>query len=188
VKQPNQEAPLRRSAFHRARVKTQDRTCVAEYFSIVASHGGADARADRGCGVSVTNFCARSCQIHVFTQVRRETGGKERVQVPYDEGRANHIGPESCVSDREVWGEALTGEAVGQVLSHVTKQVRDADAFCVAEGNTVGCAIASATPVPRGRRPWHVAETSCTGTGRSHDWSRPSWPWSALGRPEGRSQ
>jgi hypothetical protein len=42
------------------------------------------------------------------------------------------------VSDREVWGEALTGEAVGQVLSHVTKPVRDADAFCVAEGNMGG--------------------------------------------------
>ena len=49
--------------------------------------------------------------------MRRETSRKERVQVPYDEGRASHIGPESCVSDREVWGEALTGEAVGQVLS-----------------------------------------------------------------------
>jgi hypothetical protein len=31
-------------------------------------------------------------------------------------GRANPIGPESCVSDREVWGEALTGESMGQVL------------------------------------------------------------------------
>jgi len=55
-----------------------------------------------------------------MTQVRRETGRKERVQVPYDEGRASHIGLESCVSDREVWGEALTGETMGQVLSHVT--------------------------------------------------------------------
>jgi hypothetical protein len=84
----------------------------------------------------------------VFTQVRRETGRKERVQVPYDEGRANHIGPESCVSDREVWGEALTGEAMGQVFSHVTKLVRDADAFCVAEGNTEG----APSPVPRRSR------------------------------------
>jgi hypothetical protein len=28
------------------------------------------------------------------------------VRIPYDEGRASHIGPESCVSRREVWGEA----------------------------------------------------------------------------------
>jgi hypothetical protein len=84
-------------------------------------------------------YCTAAVDDLVFTRVRRETGGKERVQVPYDEGRANHIGPESCVSDREVWGEALTGEVLGQVLSHVTKPVRDADAFCVAEGNMVGC-------------------------------------------------
>jgi hypothetical protein len=65
-------------------------------------------------------------------------------------GRANRIGPESCVSRREVWGEALTEVSVGRVLSHVTKTVRDADAFCVAEGKMVGSAIASALPVPRG--------------------------------------
>jgi hypothetical protein len=119
--------------------------------------------------------------------VRRETGGKQRVQVPYDEGRANHIGPESCVSDREVRGEALTGEAMGQVLSHVTKIVRDADAFRVAEGNTAGCAIAGARPVPRGLRPWHVADTSRAGTGRSHGWPSEKGR-SAPGRPEGQSR
>jgi hypothetical protein len=123
----------------------------------------------------------------VFTRVRRETGRKERVQVPYDEGGASHIGPESCVSDCEVWGEALTGEAMGQVLSHVTKLVRDADAVCVAEGNTEGCVIASAPPVPRGQRPWHVADTFCTGTGRSHGWP-PQKGRSATGRPESRSR
>jgi hypothetical protein len=32
-------------------------------------------------------------------------------------GRASQIGPESCVSGREVWDEALTGELEGQVLS-----------------------------------------------------------------------
>ena len=72
------------------------------------------------------------------------------MQVPYDEGRANHIGRASCATVGEGWGEALTADPVGQPLSHVTNTVRDADAFCVAEGNTVGCAIASALPVPRG--------------------------------------
>ena len=109
------------------------------------------------------------------------------MRVPYDEGRANHIGPESCVSHREMWGEALTGETVGQVLSHVTKTVRDADAFRAAEGNTVGCAIASALLAPRGLRPWHVVETSCTGTGRSHGWPSEGG-WSVSGRPEGQSR
>jgi hypothetical protein len=89
------------------------------------------------------------------------------VRVPYDEGRASHIGPESCVSDREVWGEAFTGEAMGRVLSHARKPARDADAVRVAEGNTEGCAIGIASPVPRGQRPWYVASTFGTGTGRS---------------------
>jgi hypothetical protein len=39
------------------------------------------------------------------------------VQVPYDEGVAIHIGPESCAVAREGLGEALTGERIGQPLS-----------------------------------------------------------------------
>jgi hypothetical protein len=39
------------------------------------------------------------------------------VQVPYDEGVAIHIGPESCAGAREGFGEALTGERIGQPLS-----------------------------------------------------------------------
>jgi hypothetical protein len=51
---------------------------------------------------------------------------------------------------------------VGQVLSHVTRTVRDADAFWVAEGSAVGCAIASALLVPCDLRPWHAGGT-CFG-------------------------
>jgi hypothetical protein len=102
-------------------------------------------------------------------------------------GIANHIGPESCVSHREVWREALTGVSAGQVLSRERKTVRDADTFCDVEGSTAGRVIASARLVPRGLRPWHVGETSCPGTGRSH--ARPPRKGRpALGRPEGRSQ
>jgi hypothetical protein len=86
-----------------------------------------------------------------------------------------------------VWGEALTGVSAGQVLSHVTNTVRDADTLRVVEGSTVGCAIASAPPVPRGLRPWHAGETSCSGTGRSHGWP-PEKGWSVSGRLEGRSR
>jgi RNA-directed DNA polymerase len=39
------------------------------------------------------------------------------MKVPYDEGLASHIGPESCTGDREGAGEALTGESAGRVLS-----------------------------------------------------------------------
>jgi hypothetical protein len=102
------------------------------------------------------------------------------------QGRAKHIGPESCVSRREVWGEASTGVSVGQVLSHPTKTVRDADAFCGAEGSTVGRAIASVLLIRRGLGPWHAGETSCSGTERSHGWP-PEEGRPASGMPEGRS-
>ena len=59
------------------------------------------------------------------------------MRVPYDEGLASHIGPESCVGDREGAGEALTGESAGRVLSRERR-------FCfgvptvstITEGNT----------------------------------------------------
>lgn len=120
--------------------------------------------------------------------MRRETGRRRGCKSLTMKGRANHIGPESCVSRREVWGEALTGAAVGQVLSRESSVVRDADTVDGVEGSTGGRAIASALPVPRGLRPWHGVETSCPGTGRSHAWPVPEGHWSALGRPEGRSQ
>jgi transposase len=47
---------------------------------------------------------------------RRETDERQRVQVPYDEGVANHIGPESCAAAREGIGEALTGDRIGQAI------------------------------------------------------------------------
>jgi len=39
------------------------------------------------------------------------------MKVPYDEGIASHIGPESCTGDRKGAGEALTRESAGRVLS-----------------------------------------------------------------------
>ena len=78
------------------------------------------------------------------------------MQVHYDEGVANHIGPEPCAGIREGVGEALTGERIGQPLSRERVIIPGADAVLVAEGNTDGRAIASARTTRRGRRPWHV--------------------------------
>ena len=47
--------------------------------------------------------------------------------VHYDEGIANHIGPEPCVVGREAGGEASAGVRVGQPLSR-ERINRDADA------------------------------------------------------------
>ena len=88
------------------------------------------------------------------------------MQVLYDEGVAIHIGPESCVANQrvgapraspmvEVRCEALTGDRAGQPLSR-ERVNRGADAVQTSEGNTVGRAMASAQPTPRGRRTWHA--------------------------------
>jgi hypothetical protein len=60
------------------------------------------------------------------------------VQVPYDEGVANHIGPESCAVAREGHGEALTGECIGQPLSREKSLILGADAVHKVEGNMSG--------------------------------------------------
>jgi hypothetical protein len=78
------------------------------------------------------------------------------VKVHYDEGLANHIGPEPCVGVREHVGEASAGERIGQPLSRETVLIPGADAVCLSEGEMDGRAIASARPTRRGLRPWHV--------------------------------
>jgi hypothetical protein len=98
----------------------------------------------------------RKFNFRVFTQVRRETGKEQRVQVPYDEGIANRIGPEPCAGIREDVGEASAGERAGQPSSRDRKLIPGADAVCVAEGNTSKSANASAWTTRRGRRTWHA--------------------------------
>jgi hypothetical protein len=49
-------------------VKTQDRTCAAEYFTIVASHRRDGVRADKGCGTFVAVSFAQLSLIRVITQ------------------------------------------------------------------------------------------------------------------------
>ena len=78
------------------------------------------------------------------------------MEVHCDEGVAIHIGPEPCVAVREDGSEASAGECIGQPLSRVSNTSRGADAVRRAEGNTVWHAIASATTLRRGQRPWHV--------------------------------
>ena len=78
------------------------------------------------------------------------------MRVPYGEGVANHTDPLSCVGHREVSGEALAGESIGQPLSRESRFTRDADAVLGAKGNMDGRDSARSEPIPRGQRPWHV--------------------------------
>ena len=78
------------------------------------------------------------------------------MQVRYDEGIANHIGPEPCAGFREDVGEASAGDRIGQPLSREIDVILGADAVPLAEGNMDGRVSASARPAQRGLRPWHV--------------------------------
>ena len=78
--------------------------------------------------------------------------------VPHSEGVANHTDPLSCVGHREVSGEALAGESIGQPLSRESRFTRDADAVLGAEGNMDGRDSARSGPIPRGQRPWVVRD------------------------------
>ena len=110
------------------------------------------------------------------------------MEVSHDEGVASHIGPESCVAGREVWGEALTGERAGRPLSRDSFYIGVPTPLRGAEGNTDGRASASARPAPRGQRPRHARTLLAREPGDlPFDRQRPDQR-SASGRPEGRSR
>jgi len=50
-----------------------------------------------------------------FAQICQETGKEQEVEVLYDEGIANHIGPKPCGGLREETDEKLVGARVGGV-------------------------------------------------------------------------
>jgi hypothetical protein len=110
------------------------------------------------------------------------------VQVSYSEGLADHTGPESCVVDGDVQGEALTGERVGWVLSRERWFIRGADGVGLPEGNMGGCVMRAAV------RPCVVEDPSMHGRSLSGNrevsalTAAPVVLRPALGRPEGRSR
>jgi hypothetical protein len=71
------------------------------------------------------------------------------------------------------WSEALTGAHAGRVSSCETIATGVPTSFCMAEGNTGGCASASIRRTARSLRPQACMETPRARTGRSH--RRPSW-------------
>jgi RNA-directed DNA polymerase len=109
------------------------------------------------------------------------------VKVHYGEELANHTGPESCVSRREVTDEASTGVRAGQPLSGENRVVRSADALVVAESNTGRREIASAYPAPRRLRPWHAPKFLAREPGELQHY--PGMPsWDRFGKTKGRSR
>ena len=108
------------------------------------------------------------------------------MEVSHDEGLASHIDPAPCVGGCEAVDEASAGESIGQPLSRESFNW-DADAVDPAEGNTDVRVIASAFPVPRGPRPWHVSTFLAWKPG---DLADGPWigPWARIGKATSRSR
>ena len=75
------------------------------------------------------------------------------MKVPYDEGVASHVGPESCVDDRKVGGEALTGEVRAGLLSLENLILRSADVVMTGGRQQRMSRHARGIRTPRGLRP-----------------------------------
>ena len=111
------------------------------------------------------------------------------MKVPHNKEVAIHVAPESCVSHREVWGEALTGARIGQPSSHDRNLIPGADAVTHAEGNTAGRTIASAPTTRRGLRPWHVRTLLAREPGDlQSDRRRLYQPTARIGKARSRSR
>jgi hypothetical protein len=82
------------------------------------------------------------------------------VEVHYDEGVANRIGPEPCVGARDGIGEASAGKCIGQPLNRESANIPGADPVPLAEGNTDGRVMDAALRRHghgRACRDWRVA-------------------------------
>ena len=92
------------------------------------------------------------------------------MKVPYDEGLAAHIGPESCVYPRKGISEALTGGVRAGLLSCERFRFRVPTSFTRADGNIRGIVMARCGWTLRGQRTCARIQVFRTGTGRSHVW------------------
>ena len=110
------------------------------------------------------------------------------MKVHYDEGIANHIGPEPCVDVCKGGSEASVGERIGQPLSHEKSKPRAADALRRVEGNRTACDIASTMVPRRGLRPWHVRTLPVREPGGPRFGRRPTVEAVRIGKARSRSR
>jgi len=84
---------------------------------------------------------------------------------PYDEGLANHIGPESCGGGSNGTAEALTGVRAGQVLSREMLFISG----CRRNGSVgrqyLSCRYGETRQDPARSKTLARTETLCTGPG-----------------------
>lgn len=101
----------------------------------------------------------------------------------YRKGLASHPDLESCMTSRKAAIEALTEAHAGRVLSCEIIATGVPTSFRMAEGNTDGCAIASARRTPRSLRPQACMETPRARTGRPHRCPPRNMRWAGWRRP-----
>ena len=87
---------------------------------------------------------------------------------PYDEGVANHIGPESCGDDSNGMAEALTGVRAGQVLSREMLAYSRVPTEWVSRKAIPIVSLSRDTEDSARSKTLARTETHCTGTGRSY--------------------
>ncbi|MDY6911908.1 MAG: hypothetical protein SVM79_06110 [Chloroflexota bacterium] len=109
------------------------------------------------------------------------------MKVPNGKGIANHTGPESCVADRKVRGEALTRVRAGWAIEPRNQgSIEVPTFFCPAEGNTDAIVIAREYWASRGRRTHACTHAPRTGPGRSY--ALPPALAERVGKSKDRSQ
>jgi len=103
----------------------------------------------------------------------------------HDEGSASHIGPESCVGDCEVVGEALTGVHAGRVSSCETKSTGTPTSLSEAEGHTTGIDSGEMPAGPAQSQTPKTASGGCCMRGNSPHGNRETSgpPVGSLGQP-----
>jgi len=85
------------------------------------------------------------------------------VRVHYDEGVANHIGPEPCAGN----GEASVGECIGQPLSRERPSFRTPTPFCWRKAIRVGATARALICPGVVEEPGMCRRSLSLGTGRA---------------------
>jgi len=87
----------------------------------------------------------------------------------YNEGVANHIGPESCLDDPRGRGKALTGESAGGLMSSEITSFQRQTSWAVRECNMVSCGNRERPTALAESKNLACVDTLRAGIGRSRE-------------------
>ena len=110
------------------------------------------------------------------------------MKVHYDEGVANHIGPEPCAVVRKVGSEASVGDCIGQPLSPENYVYLGRRRVVHRGRQHVRRVNASAWTAQRGLRHWHVQTLLVREPGDPTSGHRPTAVVVRIGKARSRSR